>query len=176
MFSLCVSLSSQCMADSGAWQRVNTQVPIRSPRYAVFDLAEGKQYNFRVLSANIYGTSEPSEPTRPIETQQLKGLFLTISFSCHIKYIILEGWIMSTILKTTVFLNHNLFPQFLIYVFITFVVVFRCAISSWSGNFDKGNRHLCPHPVGPAKGTQQFDWLLHRPMCEGVQRLDLSQS
>uniref|UniRef100_A0A674PGX9 Myomesin 2 n=1 Tax=Takifugu rubripes TaxID=31033 RepID=A0A674PGX9_TAKRU len=45
----------------GAWQRVNTQVPIRSPRYAVFDLAEGKQYQFRVLSANIYGNSEPSE-------------------------------------------------------------------------------------------------------------------
>ncbi|XP_041639567.1 myomesin-2 [Cheilinus undulatus] len=62
------------MVGSGAWQRVNTQVPIRSPRYAVFDLAEGKQYQFRVLSANIYGTSEPSEPTEVIETQQLKGV------------------------------------------------------------------------------------------------------
>uniref|UniRef100_A0A665UY31 Myomesin-2-like n=1 Tax=Echeneis naucrates TaxID=173247 RepID=A0A665UY31_ECHNA len=62
------------MADSNAWQRVNTQVPIRSPRYAVFDLAEGKQYKFRVLSANMYGTSEPSEPTGPIETQELKGV------------------------------------------------------------------------------------------------------
>uniref|UniRef100_A0A3P8P4C2 Myomesin 2a n=1 Tax=Astatotilapia calliptera TaxID=8154 RepID=A0A3P8P4C2_ASTCA len=64
----------KCMADSGAWQRVNTQVPIRSPRYAVFDLAEGKQYKFRVLSANIYGTSAPSEPTGPIQTQELKGV------------------------------------------------------------------------------------------------------
>uniref|UniRef100_A0A8D3CMU4 Myomesin-2-like n=1 Tax=Scophthalmus maximus TaxID=52904 RepID=A0A8D3CMU4_SCOMX len=64
----------KCLADSGAWQRVNTQVPIRSPRYAVFDLAEGKEYKFRVLSANIYGTSEPSEPTGPIETQELKGV------------------------------------------------------------------------------------------------------
>ncbi|XP_044057528.1 myomesin-2 isoform X1 [Siniperca chuatsi] len=64
----------KCMADSGAWQHVNTQVPIRSPRYAVFDLAEGKQYKFRVVSANIYGNSEPSEPTGPIETQQLKGV------------------------------------------------------------------------------------------------------
>ncbi|KAF3686335.1 Myomesin-2 165 kDa connectin-associated protein [Channa argus] len=62
------------LADTGAWQRVNTQVPIRSPRYAVFDLAEGKQYKFRVLSANIYGTSEPSEPTGPIVTLQLKGV------------------------------------------------------------------------------------------------------
>uniref|UniRef100_A0AAQ5YCB4 Myomesin 2a n=1 Tax=Amphiprion ocellaris TaxID=80972 RepID=A0AAQ5YCB4_AMPOC len=64
----------KCLLDSGAWQRVNTQVPIRSPRYAVFDLAEGKQYKFRVSSANIYGTSEPSEPTGPIETQELKGV------------------------------------------------------------------------------------------------------
>uniref|UniRef100_A0A8C2WV73 Myomesin 2 n=1 Tax=Cyclopterus lumpus TaxID=8103 RepID=A0A8C2WV73_CYCLU len=64
----------KCMVDSGAWQRVNTQVPIRSPRYAVFDLSEGKHYKFRVLSANIHGASEPSEPTGPIETLQLKGL------------------------------------------------------------------------------------------------------
>lgn len=66
----------QCQVDGGAWQRVNTLVPIRSPRYAVFDLAEGKQYQFRVLSANIYGNSEPSEPTGPIETQELKGHFV----------------------------------------------------------------------------------------------------
>nr|XP_033495446.1 myomesin-2 isoform X1 [Epinephelus lanceolatus] len=64
----------KCMAEGGAWQRVNTQVPIRSPRYAVFDLAEGKQYQFRVLSANIYGNSEPSEPSALIETLQLKGV------------------------------------------------------------------------------------------------------
>ncbi|KAM7406246.1 hypothetical protein PAMP_000634 [Pampus punctatissimus] len=62
------------MADSDAWQRVNTQVPIRSPRYAAFDLAEGKVYKFRVLSANIYGTSEPSQPTGPIQTNELKGV------------------------------------------------------------------------------------------------------
>ncbi|XP_075966390.1 myomesin-2 [Anarhichas minor] len=64
----------KCMVDSGAWQRVNTQVPIRSPRYAVFDLSEGKKYKFRILSANIHGASEPSEPTGPIETLQLKGV------------------------------------------------------------------------------------------------------
>lgn len=67
------ALPSQCLAESGAWQRVNTQVPVRSPRYAVFDLAEGKQYLFRVLAANMYGTSEASEPTEPIQTQELCG-------------------------------------------------------------------------------------------------------
>ncbi|XP_061600515.1 M-protein, striated muscle isoform X1 [Cololabis saira] len=64
----------KAMGDSDAWQRVNTQVPIRSPRYAVFDLEEGKEYKFRSLSANIHGTSEPSEPTTLIETHQLKGV------------------------------------------------------------------------------------------------------
>ncbi|TMS13518.1 myomesin-2 isoform X1 [Larimichthys crocea] len=64
----------KCLVDSGAWQRVNTQVPIRSPRYAAFDLTEGKLYKFRVLSANIYGNSEPSEPTSSIETLKLKGV------------------------------------------------------------------------------------------------------
>uniref|UniRef100_A0A674F392 Myomesin 2 n=1 Tax=Salmo trutta TaxID=8032 RepID=A0A674F392_SALTR len=59
---------------TGAWQRVNTQVPVRSPRYAVFDLAEGKQYLFRVLAANMYGSSEASEPTEPIQTQELRGV------------------------------------------------------------------------------------------------------
>uniref|UniRef100_A0A8C7LJC1 Myomesin 2 n=1 Tax=Oncorhynchus kisutch TaxID=8019 RepID=A0A8C7LJC1_ONCKI len=58
----------------GAWQRVNTQVPVRSPRYAVFDLSEGKQYLFRVLAANMYGSSEASEPTEPIQTQELRGV------------------------------------------------------------------------------------------------------
>ncbi|KAI2657515.1 Myomesin-2 [Labeo rohita] len=59
---------------AGSWQRVNTKVPIRSPRYAVFDLLEGKDYQFRVLSANMYGISEPSEPTNTVTTLQLKGV------------------------------------------------------------------------------------------------------
>ncbi|KAJ8013716.1 hypothetical protein DPEC_G00032670 [Dallia pectoralis] len=62
------------LAGTAAWQRVNTQVPVRSPRYAVFDLAEGKEYLFRVLAANMYGTSEASEPTEPIQTHQLRGV------------------------------------------------------------------------------------------------------
>uniref|UniRef100_A0A2K6A4I0 Myomesin 2 n=1 Tax=Mandrillus leucophaeus TaxID=9568 RepID=A0A2K6A4I0_MANLE len=56
---------------SGSWQRVNAQTAVRSPRYAVFDLMEGKSYVFRVLSANQHGLSEPSEMTSPIEAQDL---------------------------------------------------------------------------------------------------------
>uniref|UniRef100_A0A8C7DYU0 Myomesin 2 n=1 Tax=Naja naja TaxID=35670 RepID=A0A8C7DYU0_NAJNA len=55
---------------SGTWQRVNAQVPVRSPRYAVFDLAEGKSYVFRVLSANKHGISDPSEITAPIQAKE----------------------------------------------------------------------------------------------------------
>nr|XP_003215538.1 PREDICTED: myomesin-2 [Anolis carolinensis] len=55
---------------SGSWQRVNAQVAVRSPRYAVFDLAEGKPYVFRVLSANKHGISDPSEITPPIQAQE----------------------------------------------------------------------------------------------------------
>ncbi|XP_017320506.1 myomesin-2 [Ictalurus punctatus] len=62
------------LVGSNSWQRVNTQVPVRSPRYAVFNLAEGKEYLFRILSANMYGTSEPSKPTVPIKTQELRGV------------------------------------------------------------------------------------------------------
>ncbi|XP_053566344.1 myomesin-2 isoform X2 [Bombina bombina] len=58
------------MVGSGSWQRVNSQIPVRSPRYAVFDLAEGKSYNFRVIAVNKHGVSEPSEVTPPIQAQE----------------------------------------------------------------------------------------------------------
>ncbi|KAM5312546.1 myomesin-2 [Glossophaga mutica] len=54
---------------SGSWQRVNAQTAVRSPRYAVFDLGEGKSYVFRVLSANKHGLSDPSEITSPVQAQ-----------------------------------------------------------------------------------------------------------
>ncbi|CAH2248546.1 myomesin-2 isoform X4 [Pelobates cultripes] len=58
------------MVGSGSWQRVNSQIPVRSPRFAVFDLVEGKSYNFRVIAVNKHGVSEPSEITQPIQAQE----------------------------------------------------------------------------------------------------------
>ncbi|XP_053317271.1 myomesin-2 isoform X1 [Spea bombifrons] len=58
------------MVGSGSWQRVNSHIAVRSPRYAIFDLVEGKSYNFRVIAANKYGVSEPSEITPPIQAQE----------------------------------------------------------------------------------------------------------
>ncbi|KAJ8336476.1 hypothetical protein SKAU_G00376960 [Synaphobranchus kaupii] len=48
------------------WQRVNTELPVRSPRFALFDLAEGNSYSFRVRCANSAGVGEPSAATAEI--------------------------------------------------------------------------------------------------------------
>ncbi|KAG9493803.1 hypothetical protein GDO78_001596 [Eleutherodactylus coqui] len=58
------------MVGSGSWQRINSDIPVRSPRYAVFDLVEGKSYNFRVIAVNKHGVSEASEVTPPIQAQE----------------------------------------------------------------------------------------------------------
>uniref|UniRef100_A0A4X2L0F5 Myomesin 1 n=1 Tax=Vombatus ursinus TaxID=29139 RepID=A0A4X2L0F5_VOMUR len=53
----------KCVADTENWQRVNTEIPVKSPRFALFDLAEGKSYRFRVRCSNSAGIGEPSEAT-----------------------------------------------------------------------------------------------------------------
>uniref|UniRef100_A0A8C0GX48 Myomesin-1 n=1 Tax=Chelonoidis abingdonii TaxID=106734 RepID=A0A8C0GX48_CHEAB len=53
----------KCTAGTENWQRVNTEIPVKSPRFAVFDLAEGKSYSFRVRCCNSAGIGEPSEAT-----------------------------------------------------------------------------------------------------------------
>uniref|UniRef100_A0A672MUH4 M-protein, striated muscle-like n=1 Tax=Sinocyclocheilus grahami TaxID=75366 RepID=A0A672MUH4_SINGR len=53
----------KCLVGTETWQRVNTGMPGKSPRFALFDLAEGKSYSFRVRSCNSAGVGEPSEET-----------------------------------------------------------------------------------------------------------------
>ncbi|KAK2859600.1 hypothetical protein Q5P01_004220 [Channa striata] len=53
----------KCVCGTDSWQRVNTEIPVKSPRFALFDLAEGKSYRFRVRCCNSAGVGEPSEPT-----------------------------------------------------------------------------------------------------------------
>uniref|UniRef100_A0A673BR69 Myomesin-1 n=1 Tax=Sphaeramia orbicularis TaxID=375764 RepID=A0A673BR69_9TELE len=53
----------KCVSGTDSWQRVNTEIPVKSPRFALFDLAEGKSYSFRVRCCNSAGVGEPSEPT-----------------------------------------------------------------------------------------------------------------
>ncbi|KAJ8272518.1 hypothetical protein GJAV_G00090090 [Gymnothorax javanicus] len=54
------------ISGTDTWQRVNTELPVRSPRFALFDLAEGRAYSFRVRCANSAGVGEPSEATPEI--------------------------------------------------------------------------------------------------------------
>ncbi|XP_054439381.1 myomesin-1 isoform X2 [Pteronotus mesoamericanus] len=53
----------KCDVETENWQRVNTELPVKSPRFALFDLAEGKSYRFRVRCSNSAGVGEPSEAT-----------------------------------------------------------------------------------------------------------------
>uniref|UniRef100_A0A669B0C9 Myomesin 2a n=1 Tax=Oreochromis niloticus TaxID=8128 RepID=A0A669B0C9_ORENI len=57
----------KCLAGTGDWQRINTTVKLHSPRYPVFDLQDGQKYQFRVYSVNMYGSSEASAPSEPIQ-------------------------------------------------------------------------------------------------------------
>uniref|UniRef100_A0A3Q1H3W1 Uncharacterized protein n=1 Tax=Anabas testudineus TaxID=64144 RepID=A0A3Q1H3W1_ANATE len=56
----------KCMSGTDTWQRVNTAMPVKSPRFALFDLAEGKSYSFRVRCCNSAGVGEPSVSTGEI--------------------------------------------------------------------------------------------------------------
>ncbi|XP_039646176.1 M-protein, striated muscle isoform X3 [Perca fluviatilis] len=56
----------KCVSGTDSWQRVNTEIPVKSPRFALFDLAEGKSYSFRVRCCNSAGVGEPSDPTEAI--------------------------------------------------------------------------------------------------------------
>uniref|UniRef100_A0A674F584 Myomesin 2a n=1 Tax=Salmo trutta TaxID=8032 RepID=A0A674F584_SALTR len=62
------------VSGTGAWQRINTAVKLQSPRYPIFDLEAGKKYQFRVYSENLYGASEASKPTEPIEKVDEHGV------------------------------------------------------------------------------------------------------
>uniref|UniRef100_A0A8C5T6Y8 Myomesin-3 n=1 Tax=Malurus cyaneus samueli TaxID=2593467 RepID=A0A8C5T6Y8_9PASS len=54
------------LVGSNSWQMVNLETPANSPRFALFDLAKGKSFRFRVRSLNKYGISEPSLPSQPV--------------------------------------------------------------------------------------------------------------
>lgn len=57
---------SQCISGTDTWQRVNTGMPVKSPRFALFDLAEDRSYCFRVRCCNSAGVSEASVSTEEI--------------------------------------------------------------------------------------------------------------
>ncbi|KAM9427182.1 myomesin 1a (skelemin) [Salvelinus alpinus] len=64
----------KCVAGSECWQRANTGMPVKSPRFALFDLAEGKSYSFRVRCCNSAGMSEASSTTGDITVGDMLDL------------------------------------------------------------------------------------------------------
>uniref|UniRef100_A0A3P8ZS18 Myomesin 1a (skelemin) n=1 Tax=Esox lucius TaxID=8010 RepID=A0A3P8ZS18_ESOLU len=64
----------KCIAGTDCWQRANTGIPVKSPRFALFDLAEGNTYSFRVRCFNSAGVSESSAPTAPITVGDMLDL------------------------------------------------------------------------------------------------------
>lgn len=51
--------------DTGRWTKAATS---RSPRCNVENLIPNKSYQFRVIAENVHGTSQPSEPTKSVQT------------------------------------------------------------------------------------------------------------
>lgn len=66
LLSVSLVCEPQCISGTDTWQRVNTAMPVKSPRFALFDLAEGKSYSFRVRCCNSAGVGEPSLSTEEI--------------------------------------------------------------------------------------------------------------
>uniref|UniRef100_A0A674P3Q7 Myomesin 1a (skelemin) n=1 Tax=Takifugu rubripes TaxID=31033 RepID=A0A674P3Q7_TAKRU len=64
----------KCISGTDSWQRVNTGMPVKSPRFAMFDLAEGKSYSFRVRCCNSAGVGEASVATVDITVGDILDL------------------------------------------------------------------------------------------------------
>lgn len=63
---------------------MNTEIPVKSPRFALFDLAEGKSYSFRVRCCNSAGVGEPSEATEATTVGDKLGQKTnTHTHTCH---------------------------------------------------------------------------------------------
>lgn len=59
-------------------------MPVKSPRFALFDLAEGKSYNFRVRCCNSAGVGEASVTTGEITVgDKLGETCIYIMYRCY---------------------------------------------------------------------------------------------
>lgn len=59
-------------------------MPVKSPRFALFDLAEGKSYSFRVRCCNSAGVGEASVSTGEITVgDKLGEAYVYIMYKCY---------------------------------------------------------------------------------------------
>ncbi|XP_040028167.2 myomesin 1a (skelemin) isoform X2 [Gasterosteus aculeatus] len=95
----------KCISGTETWQRVNSGMPVKSPRFALFDLAEGKSYSFRVRCCNSSGVGEasvstgeitvgdkldlPSSPGNPVATRNTDTSVVVFWGACKdVKYLV----------------------------------------------------------------------------------------
>uniref|UniRef100_A0A8C9X855 Myomesin 1a (skelemin) n=1 Tax=Sander lucioperca TaxID=283035 RepID=A0A8C9X855_SANLU len=94
----------KCISGTDIWQRVNTGMPVKSPRFALFDLAEGKSYSFRVRCCNSAGVGEasvstgeitvgdklelPSAPGNPVATRNTDTSVVVIWGASQVKHLV----------------------------------------------------------------------------------------
>ncbi|CAL8344233.1 unnamed protein product [Merluccius merluccius] len=86
----------KCIAGTNEWQRVNTGMPVKSPRYALFDLAESESYSFRVRCCNSAGVGEASGSTGDITVGDKMDLpsapgAVTVSRNCATSIVVSWG-------------------------------------------------------------------------------------
>lgn len=90
------------MSGTDSWQRVNTELPVKSPRFALFDLSEGKSYCFRVRCCNSAGVGEPSDPTEPTQVGDKLG---KTAVTCNIFITLLIMLELTLFLTSTIRIN-----------------------------------------------------------------------
>uniref|UniRef100_A0A8C7ZPC2 Myomesin 1a (skelemin) n=1 Tax=Oryzias sinensis TaxID=183150 RepID=A0A8C7ZPC2_9TELE len=160
------------ISGSDAWQRVNTGMPVKSPRYALFDLAEGKSYSFRVRSCNSSGSPSvqtagtgslvlfsdlPSAPGAPVVIRNTgTSVVVTWKASKDVKH--LAGYyIESSVVGTDVWMACNNKPvkqtRFVCHGLITgYNYVFRVKAVNAAG-YSQSSPHSDAVVVQPRGGT-----------------------
>lgn len=104
---------SQCISGTDTWQRVNTGMPVKSPRFALFDLAEDGSYSFRVRCCNSAGVSEASVATEEITVGDKLGWTSHLYYIFYTRYSHLSAlWIHSCNSNTS-----DIFPPLLPCIF-----------------------------------------------------------
>lgn len=69
-------------------------MPVKSPRFALFDLAEGKSYSFRVRCCNSAGVGEASVSTGEIIVGDKLGEPAGCAFTSAVGDCSLSDWTM----------------------------------------------------------------------------------
>lgn len=153
--TVCI-LVCQCVSGTDSWQRVNTEIPVKSPRFALFDLAEGKSYSFRVRCCNSAGVGEPSDPTEATTVGDKLGQ------KTHKN---MHACIIMAAMSLYRLMTQNM----------SNVLVHRYPICPRQSYTYQKHRHISRCVLGSVPWCQRVGGLLHRGECCGQQRVGAMQ-